>query len=298
MFSDPQGTRELCLYWTLYVFLSSGDQGTLSLFFFCFPILRVPGSFVFIGLCMFSDPQGTRELCLYWTLHVFRSSGEQGTLSYLFFLFSDPHGTRELCLYWTVSVLRSSGYQVTLSLFCVYVFRSSEDQGTLSLLDCVCFPILRGPGNFVFIGMCLFSDPQGTRELCLYWTVSVFRSSGDQGTLFLSECACFPILRGPGSFVFIGMCLFSDPQGTREQWQSTFYVAAGVYVFGAVVYVVFGSGEVQTWAEATHGMEDDEKEAGVGFGLQDIHETANEDEVDAEEKLAERMMKEVNIELK
>ena len=165
LFSDPQGTRELCLYWTVSVLRSSEDQGALSLLeCVCFPILMGPGSFVFIGLCLFYDPQRTRELCHYWT---------------------------------------------------VSVFRSSWDQVALSLLDFVCFPILRGPGSFVFIGLCMFSDPQGTMELCLYFSSSVFRSSWDQGALSLLDCVCFTILRGPWSFVFIGLCLFSDPQGTR-----------------------------------------------------------------------------------
>ncbi|KAH3787125.1 hypothetical protein DPMN_165246 [Dreissena polymorpha] len=35
---------------------------------------------------------------------------------------------------------------------------------------------------------------------------------------------------------------------TRENWQKVFYVAAGVYVFGAVFYAIFASGTVQAWA--------------------------------------------------
>lgn len=37
-------------------------------------------------------------------------------------------------------------------------------------------------------------------------------------------------------------------QRTREQWQTVFYIAAAIYSIGAVFYIVFGSGEVQTWA--------------------------------------------------
>ncbi|ESO85643.1 hypothetical protein LOTGIDRAFT_107883 [Lottia gigantea] len=36
--------------------------------------------------------------------------------------------------------------------------------------------------------------------------------------------------------------------GTREEWQTTFYIAAGVYFFGAVFYALTGEGEVQDWA--------------------------------------------------
>lgn len=35
---------------------------------------------------------------------------------------------------------------------------------------------------------------------------------------------------------------------SREQWQIVFYVAAAIYLFGAVFYLIFGSGELQHWA--------------------------------------------------
>jgi len=39
-------------------------------------------------------------------------------------------------------------------------------------------------------------------------------------------------------------------QPSREQWQKVFYVTAGIYVFGAVFFVIFGSGDVQPWNSA------------------------------------------------
>ena len=38
-------------------------------------------------------------------------------------------------------------------------------------------------------------------------------------------------------------------RSTREEWQKVFFLAAGIYAVGAIVFVVFGSGERQSWAE-------------------------------------------------
>ncbi|KAK3095969.1 hypothetical protein FSP39_021470, partial [Pinctada imbricata] len=35
---------------------------------------------------------------------------------------------------------------------------------------------------------------------------------------------------------------------TQSEWQTVFYIAAAMYTVGAVFYLVFGSGEVQSWA--------------------------------------------------
>lgn len=37
----------------------------------------------------------------------------------------------------------------------------------------------------------------------------------------------------------------ADP---RVSWQTVFYIAAGIYLFGCVIYWFFASGEVQPWA--------------------------------------------------
>lgn len=37
----------------------------------------------------------------------------------------------------------------------------------------------------------------------------------------------------------------SDP---RVSWQTVFYIAAGIYLFGCAIYWFFASGEVQPWA--------------------------------------------------
>ncbi|XP_041982200.1 sialin [Aricia agestis] len=39
-------------------------------------------------------------------------------------------------------------------------------------------------------------------------------------------------------------------RNTYEQWQIVFFILAATYAFGAVVFVLFGSGELQPWASA------------------------------------------------
>lgn len=39
----------------------------------------------------------------------------------------------------------------------------------------------------------------------------------------------------------------TNNQPTRAQWQKVFYISAGVFVFGWFIYLLFGSGEQQSW---------------------------------------------------
>jgi len=41
--------------------------------------------------------------------------------------------------------------------------------------------------------------------------------------------------------------IFFPFQPTRAQWQKVFYISAGVYVFGWMVYLLLGSGTEQPW---------------------------------------------------
>jgi len=38
-------------------------------------------------------------------------------------------------------------------------------------------------------------------------------------------------------------------RSTRDEWQNVFFMAAGIYAVGALVFLIFGSGERQTWAD-------------------------------------------------
>ncbi|XP_055859791.1 sialin-like [Biomphalaria glabrata] len=67
--------------------------------------------------------------------------------------------------------------------------------------------------------------------------------------------------------------------GTKEEWRSTFYVAAGIYLFGNIWYIIFGRGEIQPWA----GGEVKGEVEGVGFGLHEIQEAVKEEEEDEDD---------------
>ncbi|XP_002734661.1 sialin-like [Saccoglossus kowalevskii] len=43
---------------------------------------------------------------------------------------------------------------------------------------------------------------------------------------------------------------------TQEEWQIVFYIAACIYTFGAVFFIIFGKGEVQDWAKEEPDQED------------------------------------------
>ncbi len=38
-------------------------------------------------------------------------------------------------------------------------------------------------------------------------------------------------------------------QGAREEWQQVFYIAAGVYTLGAILFGFLAEGEEQPWAK-------------------------------------------------
>lgn len=43
-------------------------------------------------------------------------------------------------------------------------------------------------------------------------------------------------------------------QDTREQWQIVFYIAAGVYISGAFIYVLLARGTEQPWNNCVKGV--------------------------------------------
>ena len=44
------------------------------------------------------------------------------------------------------------------------------------------------------------------------------------------------------------------PQETRERWQIVFYIAAGIYFTGAIVYVLLARGTEQPWNNPQRGI--------------------------------------------
>jgi len=52
----------------------------------------------------------------------------------------------------------------------------------------------------------------------------------------------------PG-FVTPTVIAYLTPNGTQNEWANVFYSAAALYVFGAVIYVMFGTSQRQPWAQ-------------------------------------------------
>ncbi|KAH9514812.1 hypothetical protein Btru_023704 [Bulinus truncatus] len=62
--------------------------------------------------------------------------------------------------------------------------------------------------------------------------------------------------------------------GTREEWQATFFVAAAIYTFGAIMFIILGQGEIQKWAGGGDKKEGDD----VGVCSHQIQETMKEED--------------------
>lgn len=42
--------------------------------------------------------------------------------------------------------------------------------------------------------------------------------------------------------------MFYFLKGTQSEWANVFYTAAALYLFGAVIYLIFGTSQRQPWA--------------------------------------------------
>jgi len=49
--------------------------------------------------------------------------------------------------------------------------------------------------------------------------------------------------------------ILTSHRSTRSKWQNVFLLSAGVYVVGAIIYVIFGSGNRQSWADDPSSVE-------------------------------------------
>ena len=57
----------------------------------------------------------------------------------------------------------------------------------------------------------------------------------------------------------------------RKQWNIVWYLSAGVYVFGGLVYEIFGSAEPQPWGVANHDDSEDNKNKNKQISLTSDH---------------------------
>ena len=62
---------------------------------------------------------------------------------------------------------------------------------------------------------------------------------GLTNTVAILAAICAPLAMGALTY----------ERSTREEWQKVFFLAAGIYAVGAIVYLVFGSGARQSWAD-------------------------------------------------
>ncbi|XP_055900366.1 sialin-like isoform X1 [Biomphalaria glabrata] len=67
--------------------------------------------------------------------------------------------------------------------------------------------------------------------------------------------------------VIVGV--ITEERQTRLEWQIVFYIAAAIYIFGAIFFVIFASGELQSWSA--------EKEKDEEVALKDNKESLNQD---------------------
>ena len=55
----------------------------------------------------------------------------------------------------------------------------------------------------------------------------------------------------------------------KEEWREVFIIAAEIYLFGAVVYLILGEGKRQWWAGGSKGIERKKKEYKEDFKKDD-----------------------------
>ncbi|XP_046330784.1 sialin-like isoform X2 [Haliotis rufescens] len=98
----------------------------------------------------------------------------------------------------------------------------------------------------------------GAVGLCGFHFSGYFINHGDiapnyAGTLFgiTNTAATVPGILAP---YIVGAI---TPNKSQEEWQTAFYICAGVYIFGALVYLVFGSGKIRHWAKVIEKLEDE-----------------------------------------
>eukprot|EP00112_Aurelia_sp_Birch-Aquarium-sp1_P023445 Seg699.7 transcript_id=Seg699.7/GoldUCD/mRNA.D3Y31 product="Vesicular glutamate transporter 2" protein_id=Seg699.7/GoldUCD/D3Y31 len=105
-------------------------------------------------------------------------------------------------------------------------------------------------------------------------------------SLLLGISNCFATIPGIVSPLIVGFVTVNE---TQEEWRIIFYMAAAVYAFGTIFFLLFSSGERQPWAQFE----------GYNALMNENEDNANEDYVELSEK--EAMKKEddtVNTETK
>ncbi|RUS90910.1 hypothetical protein EGW08_001307 [Elysia chlorotica] len=128
------------------------------------------------------------------------------------------------------------------------------------------------PGVFV-VGLAFVDCTQSTLAVVLL-VIGVAMSGFQYGAGFLTNPAelaphyagvifgisnTFATLSGIFAPIMIG---YITTDQTQEQWQKVFFIAAAIYIFGALVFIFFGSAEVQPWDQVTLEVEVQVKASG------------------------------------
>ena len=97
--------------------------------------------------------------------------------------------------------------------------------------------------RFAVIGLCLTVGLGG----CAWsgFGVNSLDLSPRHAALLFGIANTFATIPGMVSPTIAGML---TPHGTPEEWRRVFYGASGIYLFGMIFFLVFGSGEKQSWS--------------------------------------------------
>ena len=74
---------------------------------------------------------------------------------------------------------------------------------------------------------------------------SIFELAPSYAGILTGITNTFGVITG---FVCPMVVTLLTPNGTRDEWLNVFYLAAGITIFGSVMYLLFGSSKLQEWA--------------------------------------------------
>lgn len=76
--------------------------------------------------------------------------------------------------------------------------------------------------------------------------VNINEIGGDYSGILFGISNTFATISGIVSPYIVGVM---TPESTQHEWQNVFYLTAAIYLFGAVVYILFSRASVEKWAQ-------------------------------------------------
>ncbi|KAL1496957.1 hypothetical protein ABEB36_008000 [Hypothenemus hampei] len=123
------------------------------------------------------------------------------------------------------------GFIAQFGFLTTVAFVSSE------ITTVICIALAVGIGGFAFAAYCV-----NPLDIAPAYASIIIGLSNTFGTM---PGIISPILTG---------YIVSD-QPSVEEWRVVFFIAAGIYLFGAIFYICFASGEIHTWAKDSENYE-------------------------------------------